>query len=619
MNDLFINQKARKCFFLSWRTMNRSRFIYHYLKGRKFLFFLMFISGIFAVILSLLTPLIFRFFVDQLIGNQPLSNTMGLLLANLPFTIDDLRAHLWMTGLFMLFVSILQALFLFLRGYLSGLIAEKMVFDIRNDLYRHLQKLPYEYYIKAKTGELVQRCTSDVEQIRKVFSNQLQQLFRCLATIFIACAILFSLNVKLSLYALSIMPFLVVFAIVLTYYNQKAFLRSDEAEGVLTDVTQESLSGIRVIKAFGQEQYELNRFNKINDNYRRITLRLTNLAALYWSVSDFMCMIQMLIVVIVGIQMSIQHEITIGTFFVFISYITLILWPVRQLGRILADVAKITVSIDRLNEILNEPTEDLETGLQPELQGDIVFDHVEFQYADASQPVLNDISFHIKKGETVAIIGPTGSGKSSLVHLLSRLYDYTNGHIYIDGVELKSIKKDYLRKNIGIVLQEPFLFSKSIFENIRLNNLQSQVKDIENAAKIASIHRVITEFSQGYQTLIGEKGVTLSGGQKQRIAIARTILNHNKILIFDDSLSAVDTQTDANIRQALQNLNEKVTTIIITQRINSAKDADYIYVLENGRITQVGKHEDLIKQTGLYQEIYKIQSAYITGGSSDTD
>jgi len=331
--------------------------------------------------------------------------------------------------------------------------------------------------------------------------------------------------------------------------------------------------------------------------------------AFYWGGSDFICLTQILVVIIFGILEAQAGNLSIGNFFVFVSYEGMILWPMRNFGRILSDMGKMTVSIGRIQEILDVEVEDVESGLTPAIDGDIVFDHVSFQYDDGDSLVLDDISFDVKAGQTIAIMGPTGSGKSSLMYLLTRLYETTSGDITINGVSIKEIQKQHLRKNVGIVLQEPFLFSRSIYENIKIACKDASELEVYEASRIASVHDVILEFEKGYETLVGEKGVTLSGGQKQRVAIARTVLLKSPIVIFDDSLSAVDTETDAAIREALQSLSGQMTTFIITQRCASAQNADKIIVLEDKKISQMGTHDTLLQEDGLYKRIYEIQSS----------
>lgn len=286
----------------------------------------------------------------------------------------------------------------------------------------------------------------------------------------------------------------------------------------------------------------------------------------------------------------------------------MLIWPTRQLGRTLTDMGKAVVSVRRINEILDEPIEVLEENhLKPEIKGNISFEHVYFEY-EKNKPVLKDITFTVKAGDTVAIIGPTGSGKSSLIHLLARLYEYTKGSIKIDGIELKNIDKAWIRKNVGIVQQEPFLFAKTIRENIKLANPKIEDERMYESAKIANIHKDIMSFDKGYDTYVGERGVSLSGGQKQRMTIARTIINQCPIVIFDDSLSAVDTETDLSIRKELKKRKNKSTTIIISHRISTVSEADLIIVLDKGRIVQMGNHESLLKEEGLYKRIYQIQN-----------
>jgi len=364
-----------------------------------------------------------------------------------------------------------------------------------------------------------------------------------------------------------------------------------------------------VVRAFGRQAFEVEKFDQKNREFRDLNYRLMNLLALYWSSSDFLIMFQMGVVLILGVYWASSGDLTLGTLIAFMNYEGRLLWPVRQMGRILTDMGKTQVSLGRIQEIVEKPKEDMdEDGLKPDINADIEFKNVYFEY-EPGRPVLKNVSFKVKKGQTVAILGPTGSGKSSLVHLLQRLYDYQKGSITIGGVELKKINKKWLRKYVGIVLQEPFLFSKTIKDNIGLPKKDVDDNEIIEAAKIACIHDVITQFDKGYETPVGERGVTLSGGQKQRVAIARTLIQDSSILIFDDSLSAVDTETDAAIREALNERSRNVTTFIISHRITTVSQADLILVLEDGQIVQSGTHEELINEEGMYRRIWSIQSS----------
>jgi ATP-binding cassette subfamily B protein len=388
---------------------------------------------------------------------------------------------------------------------------------------------------------------------------------------------------------------------------QKNFKKSDEAEGALTTVLQENLSGVRVVRAFGREKFEIDKFQKVNQDYKEKTYRLIEILAMFWSSSDLLTLIQSGIVLVVGSRMVITGEITIGTLVAFITYESMLLWPVKQSGRLLSELGKTTVAVKRVEEILTEEIEsDHPNETEPEIGGHIVFDRVNFSYPDG-KIALKNISFEIEKGKTLGILGSTGSGKSTMVHLLQRLYDY-EGSIRIDGHELKDIRKQWIRQKIGLVLQEPYLYAKTVKQNIGIvkNNFSDQ--DIEEAARIASIHDNILEFKEGYETVIGEKGVSLSGGQKQRVAISRTIIDQDKrILIFDDSLSAVDTETDMKIRRELAKRNKDVTTLIISHRISTLSEADYIIVLNEGEIIQFGTHAELIENEGLYKRIWDLQ------------
>ena len=567
---------------------------------------IMFITTAIVVFTGLINPIILSFVLDNVVQNEPVTNPILSFVVEKFGGIQSFRSNLWLAGVLVLIFASIAAVAQFIRGKSNGITSETVARNLRNQLYDHLQYLPYSYHQKTQTGDMIQRVTSDVDTIRRFLANQISEFSFGILTIIIAGIILFSIHVQLALLSLISIPFLILYAYFFFKSMQVAFKASDESEAFLTTVLQENVDGTRVVKAFNRERYELEKFTEANIDHRDKTVHMIKLLGQYWGISDLIVLVQSMITMLAGLYFAHNNLITVGEFIIFVSYISFILYPIRQLGRILSDFGKVSVSMDRLLEILESPIEDVETGLTPEIKGNIVFDEVSFHYEDGYNDVLMDLTFEINQGQTVAIMGPTGSGKSSLVHLMTKLYDY-NGHIYLDGVELKEIQSRYLRKHVGLVLQEPFLFSKTIYENIRLANPMADMSKVSWAARIASVDQVISEFDQGYETMVGERGVTLSGGQKQRIAIARVIINECPILIFDDSLSAVDAQTDANIRAQLNEMAQKTTTIIITHRVNSAMNADKILVLDEGRIIQEGSHDELIDKPGLYQEIYKIQ------------
>ncbi len=594
-------------------TLRKMKFIVTYMEGQKSKFVVLMIVVLIYVSLTLLSPILFQFLIDNVIKQDPITNPLMKWYSQLFGGVDLIRKNLWLGALMIISVNLLTLGLQFFRGKWNGQISELFAEKLRNTLFAHLQHMPYAYHQKSKTGDLIQRCTSDVETVRRFLAGQFAEMLYATSMTIIAMVILFNVYAPLAWYAIIALPIIFIFAYAFFVRMQKIFKQSDEAEGVLSNTIQENLAGVRVVKAFNREVYEAEKFDDKNKSYKNLTYRLIELLGFYWGSSDFICLTQILVVVLLGINYAQLGIITVGQFFIFISYEGMILWPVRNVGRILSDMGKMLVSIGRLQEILDSPVEPLEVGLTPVIKGDIEFDHVYFKYDDGEQEVLKDVSFKVKQGQTVAILGPTGSGKSSLVHLLTRLYDYQKGSITLNGTELKEIQRHHLRKNIGIVLQEPFLYSRSIYDNILLANPSANEGEVIKAAKAASVHRVINEFDLGYKTLVGEKGVTLSGGQKQRIAIARTIINKSPILIFDDSLSAVDTETDASIRKALKALSGGLTTFIITHRVATAQAADKIVVLQEGKVSQMGTHAELIKQEGLYARIVEIQGRMIEG------
>ncbi|WDV45295.1 ABC transporter ATP-binding protein [Clostridiaceae bacterium M8S5] len=589
--------------------MNRLKSLAVTLKGNILKYTFAILSIGIETLLALLIPLIIKITIDGILGTEPIEASNFILKSiDLVGGREGLREKLWICSILIVSITVIRGIFLFLKGKLSAEASESIAKDMRERLYNHLQNLPYDYHVKAETGDLIQRCTSDVETIRRFFAVQFVEIGRGLFMVLICGWIMFSINTKLALIAVSLVPVIFIFSFVFFGKIKSRFKLCDEADGRLSTTLQENLTGVRVVRAFGRQNHEIEKFEAKNEEYRRLVERLIQLMASFWSLSDLFCMIQVGLVLIMGCVFAVKGEVTLGTVVAFTTYENRLLWPVRQMGRILTDMGKSFVAIDRINEILDVSAEETNEGLKPQIEGNIEFENVHFAY-NSENPILNGVTFDAKKGETVAILGPTGSGKSSLIHLLIRLYDYDKGSIKIDGIDIKDFNKKWLRRNVGIVLQEPFLFSKTIKDNIGIARGDVEDQEIYNAASIASIHDVIKDFDNGYDTAVGEQGVTLSGGQKQRVAIARTIINDCPVLIFDDSLSAVDTETDAAIRASLRNRSKDVTTFIISHRITTVSQADKIIVLEKGKITQMGTHKQLLEQQGLYKRIWNIQNS----------
>ena len=569
------------------------------------------IATIMMVIIGFLTPLLLSEIVDSILGSEPF--TMPDFLMN-PINAlggrDFLRQNLWIPALALILMNVVNGVFTFIKGRSSAIASENIARKLRNDLYRHLQHLPFAYHVKAQAGELIQRCTSDVDTIRRFLAVQVMEVVNTVLMVVIAMGILLPRSVPITLYSLILVPPLFCFATWFFKMVHKSFEVADEADGVLNAVLQENLSGVRVVRAFGQQEREVEKFDRVNNDLRKKNLRLNELLAIYWGGGDAISMTQTLLTLVVCIIYACNGWITVGTLIVFTSTLGMLLFPIRQLGRTLSDAGKAMVSMKRVQAILHEEAEpDEPNALKPDLHGDIVFDHVSFAYPDDNVLVLRDVSFTIPAGKTAAVLGGTGSGKSTMMYLLQRLYTPTSGKITIGGVDIQQIDRKYLRAHVGLILQEPFLYSKSIRENVGITAPEQEAERIEHAADIASASGFIAKADKGWETVVGERGVTLSGGQKQRIAIARTLLKDHTILIFDDSLSAVDTETDAQIRAALRHEQKDVTTLIISHRVTTLSQADLILVLENGQITQQGTHAELCSQPGLYQRINSIQNA----------
>lgn len=551
-------------------------------------------ASLMTTALNALTPQIFRFTIDSVLGS-----------GEYPY----LSSHLWIMALILVAVAVLSGIFLYMGRVGTALAGETFAKNMRESLFSHVQKLPMSWHDQNQTGDIIQRCTSDVEVIRNFVVTQLLEVFRTVFLVAVSFGMMFSMNRKLSLIVLGFVPIVVVYSAVFYRLIARRFTDADEAEGELSTVVQENATGVRVVRAFGREKFEMDRFQEKNDAFAKLWIKLGTLSGLYWGVGDLITGLQVVTVIVLGAVEAVYGNITVGEFVAFASYNTTLVWPIRGLGRILSDMSKAGVSFERVDYIVrgeeeaygkSERKEECEKAL------DIRFSHVNFSYGEGKE-VLSDVSFEIPSGTTFGILGGTGSGKSTIAQLLTRLYECEKGKIFLGDREVQDIPLEELRKTVGIVLQEPFLYSRTIRENIEASAPGASLEEIRQAAKIACVDDAIMGFPDGYDTLVGERGVTLSGGQRQRIAIARMLLQNAKIMVFDDSLSAVDAQTDYLIRKELLKSRRDTTMILISHRITTLMGADQILVLNHGRVEELGTHEKLIQGQGIYRKIYEIQ------------
>ncbi|MEI6289088.1 MAG: ABC transporter ATP-binding protein [Chloroflexota bacterium] len=546
------------------------------------------------------TFLLLRYFADLVLGNSsPIRNDLHL-------TFEIIAACF--VGL-----ASIEGYFAYLSGKLAAYTAENIARRLRNFLFDHIQRLSFSYHSITPTGDLIERVTSDVDALRRFFSEQAIGVGRIILLFFINFTAILLMNWKLGLISVIVIPFMLIASFWFFKRVTERYEKYQEQEAALSTTLQENLSGVRVVKAFARQDYEISKFEKENKEKFTKGKALLLMHSLFWPLSDIVLGFQMLGGFIFAAIMAINGEISVGTYLAYVGLVVWLIWPIRNLGRLIVQTSTGMVSYGRLVEIIKQNRENLTVGIVPaagSLQGNLKFDKVSFNYSDSTTLVLKDITFEITAGKSVALLGSTGSGKTTLINLLPRFHEYTSGNIYLDGIDLKEYSLSYLRDQIGIVEQEPFLFSRSIRENISYG-VRGIVSDEEiiSAAKAAAVHDVIVSFPDGYDTIVGERGVTLSGGQKQRVSIARTLLKNPRILIFDDSTSSVDMQTEAEIRDALSKLMENRTTFIIAHRIQSVMNADLILVLDGGEITQHGRHDELIKnQSGVYKRIFDIQT-----------
>jgi len=585
--------------------------VWHFLRGSKAYFIIAIVCISLMNLLALIVPRVISYTVDTLITGKE---------SDLPAFIVDatesiggsayIREHLYLIAVFLMVIGALSALCNYLYRYYNNKGAETLVETMRNEIFAHIARLPFSWHTKNQTGDIIQRCTSDVDAVKNFVSGQLTEVFRVVLMVAFSLYFMFTINVKLALIAVILIPINIAYSAYGHKRMGKIFEEADVEEGKLSAVVQENLTGVRVVRAFGRELFEKERFEKQNHDYWKMWIRMDWVLAWFWAIGTLLLSLQTMIVVVLGAVFAVRGEMLAGEYIAFFSYNIMLTWPIRLLGRLISGLSRSEIATDRIRYIMNSESEkDEGKKLRPDMTGDIVFNNVSFAY-DESKEIVKDVSFRIKGGTTVGILGGTGSGKSTLMHLLNRLYELPkeNGSITISGVDIKDIEVGYLRENVGMVLQEPYLFSRTLAENIALGGTNAAIEDIKEAAGTASLLETIENFKEGFETTVGERGVTLSGGQKQRTAIARMLIGKSPIMVFDDSLSAVDAETDAKIRKGLMEKGKDSTVIIISHRITTLMAADNILVLDKGRLVESGTHDELIKNSGIYRKIYDIQS-----------
>lgn len=553
---------------------------------------------IIGILFLIITDLL-QLFIPRLLGN------FTDLISDGSLERGDILFYISLITILALFIAIFRYLW---RVYIFGT-ARRLEFELRNTLFKHLQKQSANFYNQSKIGDLMAHATNDLNAVRMAMGPGLilavDTLFLTTTTIFIMFQ---SIDFRLTAFALLPLPFL---ALIVTRFGKSIhgrFKSVQQAFSGLTEQVQENFSGIRVIKSFVQEDQEIKNFSKANQNLVDKNMNLIRLWGLFFPLIQFISAISYMIVLGYGGRLVIYNQISLGDFIAFNSYLGLLTWPIMAIGWIINLMQRGAASMERINKILDtlpEIEDAEETMAQEKIRGEILFKDLTFSYDE--RPILKKINLHIRPGETLAIVGHTGSGKTTLVNLLLRVYEPEEGQIFIDGHEIHTFPLPVLRENTGYVPQDDFLFSRRLRDNISFGINGEKEEDLIKVSKIAQLYKTIEELPQGFNTLLGERGVTLSGGQRQRVAIARALIKDPTILILDDSLSAVDTQTEENILEGLRSFMRDRTTILISHRISTLKEADIIIVLDHGEIKEKGEHEELLALKGLYYELYKKQ------------
>lgn len=540
-----------------------------------------------ATILSLITPRLTQKAIDEL--------TKGI------------STNLIRYAIFIIAIAIIRAFLTYFQRYVSGLFTEKIGKAIKDELYEHLHQVPVSYFNKMPVGELVSRASSDVEVVKRFVNNALINVFWIILLFFGAMYFLFSTNIMLALMIMVILPFITVTTVKFSHKVRPLHLKTQQQIAVMTRVAEENLYGIKVVKSYGREEYVIGRFKREALEVLNRVLTANRVSSIYSPLIGFIANSSLLIILLFGGIQVIKGNLTLGELVAFNSYVGMLLWPMRSVGQIINLSQRYIAARDRLLEILNSPVEEEDANaITLPIRGEVVFDNVTFGY-DKNRPVIKNISFRANPGETIAIVGPTGCGKSTILELISRLYNPQKGTIYIDGIDIRRFKLDHLRKNIGIVFQEPFLFSDTIRNNIAFGKPDASMEEIIEVSKRSHCHEFIMNLPQGYDTIVGERGVTLSGGERQRVSLARALLVKPPILILDEATSSVDVETELLIHDALSEITKNTTTFIVAHRFSTIRNADRIIVLEDGKIVEEGTHEELLNREGSYARVYHLQ------------
>ncbi len=556
--------------------------------------------------LNTVIPKIIGFTVDSILGDVPTDESYAVFV-DLLGGIDNLKANIWIVALVILIIAAVMLVFKYSSMYFNQRANQVIMRRMRNTLFSHIQRLPLSWQTDHNTGDIIQRCTSDADTISNFVSNQLMTLVRIVLLITLSLVFMFTTDVKLAAIASAFIPVLLGYSFFFLMRAHKNFKKCDEEEGVLSTIAQENLTGVRVVRAFGKERYERDKFENQNSYYTDLWIRTDKFMASYWTISAAIEALQMLFVTVIGTVFCVDGFLTTGDLIAFISYNTMLIGPVHMLGRIISNLSKASVSLGRIAEIMNAD-EEVYGENEGALSGDIVFDNVCFEY-EKNKPVLDNVSFTVPQGSTLGIIGGTGSGKSTVACLMDGLYSVNSGTVSIGGRNINDIPPATVRNNISFVMQEGYIYSRTVGENIAIAAADKSIENVKRAAEIACVDDNIEGFTNGYDTIVGERGVTLSGGQKQRVAIARAIIRNTPYIIFDDSLSAVDSETDAKIRARLSQEFGHLTTVIISHRITTVMHADNIIVMDGGKVAEQGTHDELLARGGIYKSIYDVQMA----------